>query len=331
MESAKSNVMSRIVYLDSLRGFAILLVIIGHLIQFNYKSGIENHIFNLIYSFHMPLFFFISGLCTNFVKETSTLRELFNYGYKKFYQLIIPSIVWTIVVPLFFSCKYTVSNISINTISGYWFLNTLFVVCMLWGIFSYLKNLTGRFMLLNIIGLILFLCLFVMGVKRISLMYFAMFVFGYYFYKYDLSIKNKYALSFITLCFCLLSGHFVYGSTTTGDESRVWLEFPLSIMASIIFVGLFRYIGKEKMTKFLSYIGKYTLGIYVCHFLFVQFGGAYIGELNVGMLPQFFILLIISVVIALCCICVQKVTEPFLLLHGLMYGKWGIKSKIAEK
>ena len=135
MESAKSNVMSRIVYLDSLRGFAILLVIIGHLIQFNYKSGIENHIFNLIYSFHMPLFFFISGLCTNFVKETSTLRELFNYGYKKFYQLIIPSIVWTIVVPLFFSCKYTVSNISINTISGYWFLNTLFVVCMLWSVY----------------------------------------------------------------------------------------------------------------------------------------------------------------------------------------------------
>ena len=64
---------NRIVYIDALRGFAILLVIVGHLIQFNYSSGIENPIFNIIYSFHMPLFFFISGYVHSFSKKYTPL------------------------------------------------------------------------------------------------------------------------------------------------------------------------------------------------------------------------------------------------------------------
>lgn len=40
---------------DNAKGFGILLVIWGHLFSLN---GIP---FSIIYSFHMPLFFFISG------------------------------------------------------------------------------------------------------------------------------------------------------------------------------------------------------------------------------------------------------------------------------
>lgn len=32
---------NRFLYIDALRGFAILLVIVGHLIQYNYKSGMK--------------------------------------------------------------------------------------------------------------------------------------------------------------------------------------------------------------------------------------------------------------------------------------------------
>lgn len=52
---------SRISYIDALRGFAIILVVIGHLVQNNYSDAYHNSIFNVIYSIHMPLFFFISG------------------------------------------------------------------------------------------------------------------------------------------------------------------------------------------------------------------------------------------------------------------------------
>lgn len=51
----------KLLWIDNLRGFLILLVILGHCIQntnSNYQSDI---LFCYIYSFHMPLFIFVSG------------------------------------------------------------------------------------------------------------------------------------------------------------------------------------------------------------------------------------------------------------------------------
>ena len=47
MITFSKTITNRIDWIDSLRGFAILLVIIGHLIQFNYYTSIENDIFNV--------------------------------------------------------------------------------------------------------------------------------------------------------------------------------------------------------------------------------------------------------------------------------------------
>ena len=139
----KENIMSdRSKYLDSLRGLAIILVVIGHIIQYNYEEGLMNPIFNIIYSFHMPLFFFLCG-CTRCLYERTRGGMLENVLgvvkeiYRKFTSLIIPSIAWTIVVPLFF--KKDMHSFS-GFVSGYWFLNVLFVIYALWFILSLLLN-----------------------------------------------------------------------------------------------------------------------------------------------------------------------------------------------
>lgn len=50
---------ARISYIDQLKGIAILLVVLGHVIGYN---NCENSfLWRFIYSFHMPLFMFISG------------------------------------------------------------------------------------------------------------------------------------------------------------------------------------------------------------------------------------------------------------------------------
>lgn len=54
----------RITYLDSLKAILILLVILGHAVQFNTEEYETNPLFQFIYSFHMPLFLFISGYLT---------------------------------------------------------------------------------------------------------------------------------------------------------------------------------------------------------------------------------------------------------------------------
>lgn len=58
---------NRIDYIDILRGFAIFLVTLGHIIE---KSGYkESPLFTFIYSFHMPLFFCISGFICAYVYD----------------------------------------------------------------------------------------------------------------------------------------------------------------------------------------------------------------------------------------------------------------------
>jgi fucose 4-O-acetylase-like acetyltransferase len=51
--------MVRLQYIDRLKGLAIILVVMGHIIGF---SQPEDGINTFIYTFHMPLFMFLSGL-----------------------------------------------------------------------------------------------------------------------------------------------------------------------------------------------------------------------------------------------------------------------------
>jgi fucose 4-O-acetylase-like acetyltransferase len=60
----------RLEWIDVLKGITIYLVIIGHVIQYgngktylDTESFWDNYIFQFIYSFHMPLFIFLSGFC----------------------------------------------------------------------------------------------------------------------------------------------------------------------------------------------------------------------------------------------------------------------------
>ena len=76
---------ARIAYIDNLKGFAILLVVIGHIIQFLYcpDKFDSNIIFRFIYSFHMPLFVIVAGM---FYKK-KPIKDLVWGGIK---TLIIP-------------------------------------------------------------------------------------------------------------------------------------------------------------------------------------------------------------------------------------------------
>lgn len=71
----------RIVWIDQLRSIAFLLVIIGHV-------AIPKEAQSLIYSFHMPLFFLISGLTVN--RDKLIAMPVKDYVIKQFKALVIP-------------------------------------------------------------------------------------------------------------------------------------------------------------------------------------------------------------------------------------------------
>ena len=144
---------------------AILLVIIGHLIQYNYESSINSSIFNIIYSFHMPLFFFISGISLA-ISERKKNESFLLFVCNKLQTLILPSISWTLLVPMFFFDKIVLSATSI---SSYWFLNVLFCIFVLNEILNrcliFFKFLSIKpFLIIMLFGI-----LFILDIKRIPL------------------------------------------------------------------------------------------------------------------------------------------------------------------
>ena len=74
----------RYFFADLAKVIGAFLVILGH-------TYIHGNVRNLIYAFHMPLFFFIGGL---FFKPAGIVREL----TKDFWRLIIPAVFFTILL-----------------------------------------------------------------------------------------------------------------------------------------------------------------------------------------------------------------------------------------
>lgn len=59
--SVSNSNSDRIPLWDNIKGLMIILVVVGHIADFNY-TGTYKSIFLFIYSFHMPMMFFVSGL-----------------------------------------------------------------------------------------------------------------------------------------------------------------------------------------------------------------------------------------------------------------------------
>jgi acyltransferase len=89
--------MKRLNYLDNLKGFGIIMVIMGHM------SLLPIGVNHLIYSFHMPLFFLISGYLYN-PKNNSIYDEIkinFNRYIIPYFKIgLICFFIWGIVIKL---------------------------------------------------------------------------------------------------------------------------------------------------------------------------------------------------------------------------------------
>lgn len=105
---------SRNQVIDTARAIAVILVVVGHCIQYGSgrdylasKAYLDNIIFKYIYSFHMPLFAAISGICFINTLSKRTITETIKNRVQK---LIIPLISWQMVI--------NVINVAKSVISG---------------------------------------------------------------------------------------------------------------------------------------------------------------------------------------------------------------------
>lgn len=133
----------RIEWVDILKGIAILLVVVGHM---EYAEGVSNAGRTLIYSFHMALFFMLSGYTA--ALSMSRNPHLGQFVWRRFLSIMVPYVCWMLAVPAIYTSAgqlshYSIHGALIGILSGWdqwWFLPCLFILQMLFVAFTLVRR-----------------------------------------------------------------------------------------------------------------------------------------------------------------------------------------------
>lgn len=92
----------RMDYIDAAKGLAIILVVMGHVLRANTDTislEVDDLLAGLIYAFHMPLFFFVTGYCRYLSeqKRMLTLPTLGQQCEKLTRRLLSAYLLWTLI------------------------------------------------------------------------------------------------------------------------------------------------------------------------------------------------------------------------------------------
>lgn len=281
--------------LDSVRGIAIILVVFGHCIQYSTPDFENSKMFAAIYSFHMPLFFMVSG----YVLAMSGLkRPVPAILYSRAKNLLIPFFTWHILLGVI---RNTYERMSLGAYlaqlvaapdNGNWFLLALFdcfvaispvLVCMR------LAPRYGRHIAVLLMPLALY------AVSAVPTSYAAIGFLKYYFAIFYLGFIVSLWSDPLKRCvpmakeICLVAFPLLLPiwrrATPMVFEPYLLSHFPLWHSTGVTFfkygVALFGcgfvFSAAEwlkntgRVNRTLEVLGRYSLDIYVIHGFFVIF------------------------------------------------------------
>lgn len=256
-----------------LQTFGILLVVLGH-----YGEDIP-YLTKWIYSFHMPLFMFISGYLLSMTNNQEIKKiEIKTFIIKKIKRLLIPYFVISSIayVPKYILGKFAVRPVELNLetylkgflypwnnpIIFFWFLPTLFIIMLItiflikfynkkiWitlvlsFLISILSNKYLKISLLNISGVLNYLFFFILGIY------------------YNMNEKNfqKILESNITLIVTMTI--LIINCGNNYFSSIDIIHKMISIVGIIFSICLSKKYNKNKM-KFLNHLNGKSYSIYL--------------------------------------------------------------------
>ncbi|PXY45696.1 acyltransferase family protein [Flavobacterium hydrophilum] len=333
----------RYIYIDRLKGFTIFLVVLGHIIPvlIDDKAAHSNELFLFIYSFHMPLFFFLSGYIAFKTIKIESLKNYFQFIKSKSVSLLIPMLTWPLIKQYCFTSKIDFSfetfySIILEEITnpGLWFLRMLFFFLIVYSIFHIASERFNkkRLLIFDLVIIIIDIAFFLLFCYLIQLeaifhhlFYFIFLMIGVFLSKYDFLktiITNKVVVSLSLLFFIVSVGHYNDLIYLIDSSQNKILKFFISVFAIIIFYHIAKKISLSNwLDNSICFLGRKSLVIYVTHFLFLSI-------LSKSMLLpfdiSFFFLALIAVPLSLImiyfCILISKVIELFPIFNFLLYG-----------
>lgn len=268
----------RLDWIDQARGLSIFLVVYGHNFPINEPY---------IYSFHVPLFFLISGM----FHPKSINKALV---IKRAKMILIPYFFWSISLYLFWlfiGRKFgKSSDLDLSLLDNFigvfyaqggqdymdwgiplWFLPCIFLVFVFYGLIQKISNKTIRY----IISIMLFIIGFSwikitnihlpwsIDVGFVALLFYSI---GNILKKWITNISNKNAILFMIGLFVIHVITFYYNSLKIDMYRSIYGNEILFIISGI--TGSLAYILFFKLVpvfKFFTYLGRHTIILLATH------------------------------------------------------------------
>lgn len=275
----------RKIELDYAKGLAILLMILCHCV-----IG-ENIISIWVFSFHMPIFFVISGILASEKYPNGIIRSgLKEYTVKRINQLFIPYFIWGGVLILFYTVLSYASDgnydtlssilklISFQGIDSLWFIPCYFFAEVMF-LTLYVKlpkvlRLSLLTIIIAIIGILNIVGFSTVGVFRMILKILVGVVFVYIGYLINqYKITNKVTMNSAIVMLILgailsnLNGFAAIGSL---EFQNVILFFASATLTSIAILAIFANMKLKYVSKSLFLFGSNTIIVLCTNNLLIE-------------------------------------------------------------
>lgn len=269
-------------WVDYAKAIGIILVVYGHVARGLHNSQItmNEHFYkladNFVYSFHMPLFFFLSGLY--FVKSFDK-RTTKEFVFSKIDTIVYPYILWSLIQGL---TEATLSAYTYGTVTyaevfvllwqpraQFWFLYALVLIFLFSAItYRYFKiNKTSIFLFMSFVLLISKSYFPYMLFTNYIFTYLIYFAVGMFFQEHN--IKKQLDKASVAVCITLL---FLTSQYLTLWQAELFRNVMViaSLLNSMISIG-FVIVMSLLLSKFnlvtLQLIGSSSMAIYLLHIL----------------------------------------------------------------
>lgn len=290
--------------LDVMKGLAMVFVVLGHVLHKYFPADyVNNFLFKIGTSFHMPLLLFVSGYLMGRKKVESFTN---NYFFTRSIRLLCPWIIWTVVVAVIQRDNYF-EILLLNPF--FWFLPCLWMFNFIYFVSVKFKNT----LLAILTEFAVLFVLFVVTRKYASAFFINIFKYcPFYFSALFLNrYKEKISSGFlqkVMICGTVLypfsfflyslgnEGQFILNiMQKIGVDSRLFsvvLKTFVSVYNIYVvgFLGIcfFWFVCKKTyflvndnygkslfIQKYLCYVGIYSLPVYILHIFFLKPGVIY--------------------------------------------------------
>lgn len=265
----------RIDWVDYAKGLGIILVVIGHVLRGINEAdmGLNENFFIvsdfLIYSFHMPLFFFLSGV---FV-EKSVNKNFKTTILKKANSLLYPYFLWSIIqgtimliLSSFTNREMTIGilgKIVYDPIDQFWFVYTLFFIFITY--FTLRRKLIINQLL--ILSFILFFLSFYVDYWVLgSIFYYLIFLILGVYHNKIITKSDHYYLTIIILSLFVLLNYIQLSFDLKYPINALFI-IATALSGILLTVKISKKIVGIRLFSFLNYFGEMSMVIYLAHIL----------------------------------------------------------------